>query len=74
MFAAAELASGRLGESVRERGDVGIFDLRGVLTRDACDDPMVFRWSQWLEKEAQASHDAYLPPAPMSPPLISMQK
>lgn len=63
VFAAAELASGRLVK-VFENEVTSEYSIYAVCLPRRLHDPMVSGVVQWLEKEAQASHDVHPPPAP----------
>lgn len=62
VFAAAELAAGRLVK-VFENEVTSEYSIYAVCLPRRLNDPMIAGVVQWLEKEAQASHDVHPPPA-----------
>lgn len=62
VFAAADLVTGRLVK-VFENEVTSEYSIYAVCLPRRLNDPMVAGVMQWLEKEAQASHDVHPPPA-----------
>jgi LysR family glycine cleavage system transcriptional activator len=62
VFAAAELAAGRLVK-VFENEVTAEYAIYAVCLPRRLNDPMIGGVIQWLEREAQASHDVHPPPA-----------
>jgi LysR family glycine cleavage system transcriptional activator len=63
VFAASELVAGRLVK-VFEQEVASEYAIYAVCLPRRLNDPMLAGVMQWLEKEAQSSHDVHPPPAP----------